>query len=183
MVTFIPLDIAMLRDIFALLNDELLTWIAEQFRSRYQLDARAIVGQTISAHVDTHIDDYMRLRPPDGVIYLLEVDGAFAGMGALRTLSDPVGEIKRMYIRPPYRGHGYGTELVPRLLDAGRAFGCVSFLLETSKFMTVAQHLYTAAGFVGRGAYPESEAPPVLRPYQRFMEKTESTTQWTSKQL
>ena len=52
-------------------------------------------------------------------------------------------------------------------------YGCSSFLLETSKFMTVAQLIYKSAGFIEREEYPESETPTIFRPYQLFMEKKE----------
>jgi len=61
---------------------------------------------------DSQVDEGLvksSLRPPDGVIYLLVDDGDIvAGMGAIRKVSDEIGEIKRMYIRPLYRGRGYG---------------------------------------------------------------------------
>jgi ribosomal protein S18 acetylase RimI-like enzyme len=78
-----------------------------------------------------------------------------------------------MYIHPRYRGRGYGKQLLEKLLDVGKELRCSSFLLETSKFMTVAQHIYTSAGFIERDEYPESETPPILRQYQLFMEKKE----------
>ena len=92
-------------------------------------------------------------------------------MGALRRLNSDTGEIKRMYICPPHRGRGYGKQMLNKLLEAGREFGCSSFLLETSKFMTAAHHIYKSAGFVEREEYPESETPTMLRQYQLFMEK------------
>ncbi|UCH03158.1 MAG: GNAT family N-acetyltransferase, partial [Candidatus Bathyarchaeota archaeon] len=92
-------------------------------------------------------------------------------MGGLRKLRGEKGEIKRMYIRPAYRGRGYGKLLLNTLLEAGRAFGCASFLLETSTFMMVARHLYKSVGFVERDEYPESETPSILRQYQIYMEK------------
>jgi len=55
----------------------------------------------------------------------------------------------------------------------GREFGFSSFLLETSKFMTIAHHLYKSAGFIEREEYPESETPKTLRSYQIYMEKKE----------
>ena len=94
-------------------------------------------------------------------------------MGAIRKLSNDIGEIKRMYIRPLYRGRGYGKQMLNKLLEVGREFGCSSFLLETSKFMTLAQYIYRSAGFIEREEYPESETPIILRQYQLFMEKTE----------
>ena len=94
-------------------------------------------------------------------------------MGALRKLDGRIGEIKRMYIRPTYRGRGYGKQMLNKLLKVGREFGCSSFVLETSKFMAVAQHIYRSAGFVEREEYPESETPTILRQYQLYMEKKE----------
>lgn len=153
------------------LNIELLTWISDQLRDKYQINAVSIIGQTISDYVDGHLEDLTSLKPPRGIIYLLITEGEIAGMGALKKLRDEIGEIKRMYIRPAYRGRGYGKQMLNKLLEASRDFGCSSFLLETAKFMAVAQHIYKSAGFVERDAYPESETPVVLRRYQIFMEK------------
>jgi len=57
------------------------------------------------------------LKPPGGILYMLVVEGEVAGMGALRKLSDEVGEVKRMYNRPHYRGRGLGKKMLKRLLD------------------------------------------------------------------
>jgi ribosomal protein S18 acetylase RimI-like enzyme len=76
-----------------------------------------------------------------------------------------------MYIPSLYRGNGYGKQLFNKLLRAGREFGCSSFLLDTAKFMTAAQHIYKSVGFIERKEYPESEVPTIFRPYWLFMEK------------
>ncbi len=76
-----------------------------------------------------------------------------------------------MHIRPLYRGRGYGKQMLNRLLEAGREFGCSSIRLDTAKFMTVAQHIYKSAGFIERDVYPESEVHAIFRPYWLFMEK------------
>lgn len=170
MVAFVPLDILMYKDVFVQLNIELITWIADQLREHYQIDAVAMIGQTISQYVEAHLEDLASLKPPNGVVYLLIIEEKIAGMGALRKLREGIGEIKRMYIRPPYRGRGYGKQMLNKLLEAGREIGCATFVLETSQFMAVAQHIYTSAGFVEREEYPASETPPTLRQYQRFME-------------
>jgi ribosomal protein S18 acetylase RimI-like enzyme len=169
-VAFVPLDITIHKDVFVQLNIELITWIADQLRENYQIDAVSMIGQTIPQYVDAHLEDLASLKPPNGVVYLLVAEEKIAGMGALRKLSDGIGEIKRMYIRPRYRGRGYGKQMLKKLLAVGREIGCSTFLLETSKFMVVAQHIYTSAGFVEREEYPKSETPPILRQYQLFME-------------
>ena len=173
MVEFVQFDLKVHKEAFVKMNDEFITWIADQFRENYQLEAISMVGQAVPEYVDAHLEDLTNLKPPDGIIYLLVDGGNVAGMGALRRLRDEVGEIKRMYIRPLHRGKGYGKQMVNELLKAGRELGCSSFILETSNFMTVAQHIYRSAGFVEREEYPESETPTILRPYQMYMEKKE----------
>jgi ribosomal protein S18 acetylase RimI-like enzyme len=173
MVEFVPFDMNVHKEEYVKLNVEFITWIADQYRENYQIDAVSMIGQTIPEYVDDHLEDLTCLQPPEGIIYLLIVEGAIAGMGALRKLSHEVGEIKRMYIRPFYRGRGYGKQMLNKLLKVGRRFGCSSFLLETSKFMTVAQHIYKSVGFMEREEYPESETPTIFRQYQLYMEKTE----------
>ena len=173
MVEFVPFELKVHKEEYRQLNIELITWIADQLRENYQTDAVSIVGQTIPEYVNDHLEDLTSLKPPDGIIYLLVAEGEIAGMGAIRKLSDKIGEIKRMYIRPTYRGRGYGKQMLNKLLGIGREIGSSSFLLETSKFMVVAQHIYKSAGFRERREYPESEVPVTFRPYWVFMEKKE----------
>jgi len=173
MAKIVPFEPNVHKEEYRQLNIELIKWITDQLRKNYQIDAVSIVGQTVPEYVDDHLQDLTELKPPSGIIYFLVVEGEIAGMGAIRKLSDEIGEIKRMYIRPPYRGRGYGRRMLTKLLEVGREFGCSTFLLETSKFMTVAQHIYKSAGFIEREEYPEIETPTILRPYQLFMEKRE----------
>ena len=173
MVKFVPFDLKVHKEEYRQLNVELIEWIADQLKKNYQIDSVSIVGQTIPEYVDNHLEELASLKPPDGIIYLLLADGNVEGMGALRKLSHSIGEIKRMYIRPAYRGRGYGKQILNKLLEVGREFRCSSFLLETGKFMTVAQQIYKSVGFVEREEYPESETPTMLRQYQLFMEKKE----------
>ena len=171
MEEFVPFNRKIHKEKYIQLNIEYLTWVKDQLREKYQLDTVSILKQTIPEYVDTHLADLTRLKPPAGIIYLLMVDGEVAGMGALRKLSREIGEIKRMYIRPLYRGKGYGTQMLKRLLAVGREFGCSSFRLDTAKFMNTAQHIYRSAGFSEREEYPESEVPPIFRSHWLFMEK------------
>jgi len=172
-VIFVPFNLKVHKEIFVKLNIEFIAWIADQFKEKYNFDAEVKVGQEISDYVETHVKDFASLKPPNGIVYLLEVDGCIVGMGGLKKLRDDVGEIKRMYIQPSFRGRGYGRKLLNKLLEKGREFGFSTFRLETSRFMEAAQRIYHSAGFVEIGEYPEVETPVVLRQYQVFMEKIE----------
>jgi len=109
---------------------------------------------------------------PHGVYYLLELDGAIIGMGALHQIREGAGEIKRMYIRPQYRGKGYGKALLQRLLQKAKGFGYRSVYLDSGRFMTAAHKLYRSFGFIECNGYPETEIPPQFKPQWLFMEKT-----------
>ena len=73
MVEFLPFNQNAHKKEYRLLNIELLTWIGEQFRENYQLDAVSIIGQTIPEYVDEHLEDLASLKPPAGIIYILVV--------------------------------------------------------------------------------------------------------------
>ena len=171
MMEFVPFDLNIHKEIFIKMNEELITWISNQLKKNYQINATSIIGQEISEYVAEHIQDFSNLKPPKGIIYLLKVEGSINGMGALKKLNRNVGEIKRMYVRPSFRGKGYGRQLLSKLLEKGKEFGCSTFRLETSKFMKAAQHIYITNGFIEREEYPEVETPIMLRQYQIFMEK------------
>lgn len=89
--------------------------------------------------------------PPRGALLLARVDGAIAGCCALRPLdtSDYPGaaEMKRLYVRKPFRGFGLGRQLAEAVLDAARQAGYDCVLLDTLDDMEAARALYEDLGF------------------------------------
>jgi ribosomal protein S18 acetylase RimI-like enzyme len=154
------------------LNVEHLTWFVAQAVTRHRIDLPVLTGPpTVQAYVEAHLDEFTSIRPPDGIIYIIETATKVVGMGALRALGNGVGEIKRMYIRPRDRGQGLGKKLLQKLIGKAREFGYTTLRLDTADFMTVAQHIYRAAGFTEIDEYPGCELPEWYRPYGMFMEK------------
>ncbi|GAH09307.1 unnamed protein product [marine sediment metagenome] len=76
-----------------------------------------------------------------------------------------------MYIRPNYRGNGYGKKILELLLKKGEEFGFSSIRLDTGEFMTAAHRVYRSAGFQECERYLESEVPEFFLPHWLFMEK------------
>lgn len=152
------------------LNIEYLSWVFHGVEELFCIEANAIVGMPASEYVPTVIDKVCGDAPPKGVFYLLKVDGKLAGMGGLRFLRNGVAELKRIYIRPEFRGLKLGQQTLACLLSDARAFGYQSVCLDTALFMQAAHRLYEKAGFIDCPAYAGSEVPPEFQARWRFME-------------
>lgn len=137
----------------------------------HEIDTISIIGQTIPDYVRSSLNDLTVFTPPKGIYYLIQHDDKNIGMGALRYLSENLGEIKRTYIKPEYRGKGFGKELMQKLLIQAMKYNFSIVQLDTGKFMTSAQRVYHSAGFKERGEYPESEVPEQFIPFWLFLEK------------
>ncbi|HMN92075.1 MAG TPA: GNAT family N-acetyltransferase [Hydrogenophaga sp.] len=100
---------------------------------------------------------------PSGALLLAFVDGAAAGCCALRPLvnSDHVNacEMKRLFVRPAFRGFGLGRLLVDEILAVGRLAGYSNMLLDTLSDMEAARALYQEAGFVEVPPYYHNPLP------------------------
>jgi len=171
MVKFIPADINIHRSILVEFNIEYVDWTVSEVQKRYAIDLTSTVEQTVQGYVESNIESLASYRPQEGIFYLLQEGEEIVGMGAIRKLKKDVGEIKRMYIRPEFRGKGFGKALLQQLLAKGKEFGFSAVYLDTALFMKAAQHIYRSAGFVEREQYPESEIPQPVRHLWLYMEK------------
>ncbi len=89
---------------------------------------------------------------PQGALLLALLDGEVAGCCALRALDavdyPNAAEMKRLYVRKAFRRFGLGRQLAEAVLDAARAAGYHSVLLDTLDDMESARALYAELGFV-----------------------------------
>lgn len=93
---------------------------------------------------------------PAGRLYLADWDGALAGCVALRRLDDARCEMKRLYVRPVFRGRHIAQTLVERLLRDAREMGYTAMLLDTLPFLDSALGLYRKLGFYEIPCYNDS---------------------------
>lgn len=86
--------------------------------------------------------------PPRGRLALALVDGASAGCVALRPLAMPAAcEMKRLYVRDAFRGHGAGIALVQWLMQQAREAGYTQIYADTMPVMARALAMYERLGF------------------------------------
>lgn len=93
---------------------------------------------------------------PHGRLYLVRADGLPAGCIAMKRLDDAHCEMKRLYIRPAFRGRGLARRLVELLLSDARQEGYQAMLLDTFPFLKGAIHLYRTLGFYEIPSYNNS---------------------------
>ncbi|MBD3305333.1 GNAT family N-acetyltransferase [candidate division KSB3 bacterium] len=84
---------------------------------------------------------------PGGSLLLAEYHGQPIGCVALRTLEVGIGEIKRLYVVPAYRGRGVARRLMQTVLARARKSGFSQVRLDTLADMDAARSLYTSLGF------------------------------------
>ena len=101
--------------------------------------------------------------PPKGCL-LLAVDGdEVAGVVGVRPLEENnKAEIKRLYVRSPWRGTGLGRRLAIRAVETARKVGFATLCLDTLGFMTEARTLYKSLGFFEIPAYYDNPLDGVV---------------------
>lgn len=109
--------------------------------------------------------------PPHGHLLLASEGSRAAGIACMRRIRKDIVEIKRMYVRPEFRGRGIGRALLEALISEAQEIGYPTVRLDSTRFMEAAHSLYRSVGFLEIAPYSESEIPPEFHQYWVFMEK------------
>lgn len=97
--------------------------------------------------------------PPGGRLFLATQNNQIAGCVALRKIDsenvgDDIAEMKRLYVRPQFRGQGLGRSLTAAVIEAARAIGYRRIRLDTLPGkMDHAIAMYHSLGFKNIAAY------------------------------
>ena len=115
-------------------------------------------------HWDEELEDpLLKYGPPKGSLLLAFWNDEPAGCIALTPLAQPgVCEMKRLFVKPEYRQHGIGEELVKIILHDAADKGFTKMVLDTLTRLGAAIRLYERYGFVNTSAYYENPLPGVV---------------------
>ena len=107
-----------------------------------------------------HLED--KYAPPRGRFYLLYADGGLAGCVGMKPLDTLCAELKRLYVRPEFRGEKLGEYLTTRILDDARQEGYRYVRLDTLPPLKTALALYRRLGFYEIPAYYDCLIPDTI---------------------
>lgn len=140
----------------------------EDFRRLVQeyLDTEVIGGRGLNVdfqHPDQELADlpgsYAR---PTGAMLLAYVGDAPAACMGYRRIDETTCELKRLYVRPAYRGRHLASMLFRESCALARRAGYQRAVLDTLDSMTTALALYERFGFTRCGAYYDDPLPGAL---------------------
>ena len=99
---------------------------------------------------------------PTGELRLYFSDGEVIGCGAIRQIDETYCELKRIYVRPAYRGHGLGRAITLDLIQVADNLGYAKVRLDTLRRLVPAVTLYQTLGFIEIAPYNDTPIEDVL---------------------
>ncbi|MAS37425.1 MAG: GNAT family N-acetyltransferase [Anaerolineaceae bacterium] len=93
--------------------------------------------------------------------FVTRYEGQAAGCGGIKLFDREYGEIKRMYVRPPFRGYGLGRLMLDQLAAYSQQHGVTLLRLETGVHQLEAINLYERYGFYRRPPFGDYRDDPL----------------------
>ncbi|MGN1170723.1 MAG: GNAT family N-acetyltransferase [Lachnospiraceae bacterium] len=108
-------------------------------------------------HYDQELEHLeIKYGEPYGRLYAAYCDGELAGCIGLRKIDEQNCEMKRLYVRPKFRGKQIGNQLIEKIIEDAKAIGYSYMLLDTLPFLESAIHMYRKCGFYEIECYNDS---------------------------
>lgn len=101
------------------------------------------------------VDDVVYPAQDDARYLVGVLGGRVVACGAVQFLDTETAEVKRMYVRPAYRGRGLARQLLVALEELALAAGRTVLRLETGSYLPQALRLYASSGYAEIPRYGE----------------------------
>jgi putative acetyltransferase len=151
-------------------SPSLISIVAEQPDS---VDARALIDE-LEAHLDPlypkesrHGFSVEKLLREEVAFFIIRYDGVAAGCGGVKLFGTEYGEVKRMFVRPQFRGLGLAKLMLNHLTDFARERGVGLLRLETGLYQREAIGLYERLGFRSIPPFGEYRDDPLSKFYEK----------------
>lgn len=138
-------------------------------------DARALIIE-LEAHLaplypaeSRHGYSVEKLIDEGVAFFVIRVNATPAGCGGVKLFGTDYGEIKRMYVRPHFRGLGLAKLILDHLASYARDRGVTLLRLETGIYQHEAIGLYERAGFQSIPPFGEYKPDPLSRFYEKLI--------------
>ena len=89
----------------------------------------------VEHELDFTMNNLDKFAKPDGRLLLVEVDGKIAGTISLRKIRNDSGEIKRMYVRPKFRGEKLGNLMIEEVIRVSKENGFTKLIWWIVRFL------------------------------------------------
>jgi putative acetyltransferase len=133
-----------------LLIDELEAYLAPQYpaESRHGFSVEKLIQENVA-------------------FFVMRQDSIPAGCGGVKLFGAEYGELKRMYVRPQFRGLGLAKQMLNQLADYALSQGVSLLRLETGIYQTEAIGLYERWGFAQIPPFGAYKADPLSLFYEK----------------
>jgi putative acetyltransferase len=138
-------------------------------------DAAGLIGE-LEAHLASrypaesrHGYSVEKLLREGVAFFVARIQGEAAGCGGVQIHGTEYAELKRMYVRPRFRGLGVGKQMLDRLAAHARAQGVELLRLETGIQQLEAIRLYEAFGFRRRPPFGPYRDDPLSLYYEKCL--------------
>jgi len=136
-------------------------------------DARVLITELdaylipLSPKESRHGYPIEKLMNEDVPFFIIRDNGIAVGCGAVKLCGTEYGEIKRMYIRPQFRGLGFAKLMLDHLANYARSQGITILRLETGIAQPEAIGFYERAGFQLIAPFGQYKPDPLSRFYEK----------------
>jgi putative acetyltransferase len=100
-----------------------------------------------------------RYALPEGCLLIAQNQDGIVGCVASRKIDNGVCEMKRLFVRPEYRGTGIGRRLAIKIIQTAIRLGYSRMRLDTTPSMSTARSLYRSLGFYDTEPYCYNPVP------------------------